>query len=123
MLLYSIHDSLRVKSKMLLKTSRWRISLIEQNRASSNLENLEMSGNLKVDPKSQGKVREVRKEQYKSGNSLKILNCRPSVSHFIVFLTTKNVRTPTALCLERRHWSGKVMEKSGNFYGQGGWTP
>ena len=46
-----------------------------------SLKNLEMSGNWKMSPKRQGKVREFR-ENGKSGEGIfKILNCRSNVLH------------------------------------------
>ena len=55
---------------------------------SSNLKNLEMSGNLKLGPKGQGKVREFRgniASQGKVREFCEKLNCKPRVSHFYSF--------------------------------------
>ena len=50
-----------------------------------NLENLEMSGNSKIEPQNQGKVDEFGKNSETQGkvrDFFRIISCRPSVSHF-----------------------------------------
>ena len=107
--------STQVKSIFLLWTNL--ITRKAGVRVSSNLENMEnlkMSGNLKVGPKSQGKVEEFFE------NAKLYTKC-----HIVVkFLqTSKNAFILARLQSDRENQSGKVREMSGNFLSHGGWTP
>ena len=87
-----------------------------------NLDNLEMTANLKMDPKNQRKSGNL-KETVKVGEFFKISNFIPCILHFYSFQLIRNARLLARLQLNTDPWSGMVREKSMNFLGQGGWTP
>ena len=100
-------------------------------RVSSDLENLEMSGNFEARRKSQETVRELKKEDKKSQGKVRELCCVKFIfgssehPNFENFLREHTPRPPlTVFDTRENSWlSGKVREKSENFIPSGDWTP